>query len=153
MLFDRATNGERLISGSDAAADGRHRSDQSPFRAFLLGRRLCDATQELYNVINTQGDAPPEVRFATASLVEGAGFESPIGGKGPIFFPYAGARGRAKKLAKAAGCLVYSLTPGVLGRHLGRRNDSKSRVFGDSAAFCVSKCLKRRERERSRAAA
>jgi hypothetical protein len=83
MLFDRATNGERLISGSDAAADGRHRSDQSPFRAFLLGRRLCDATQELYNAINTQGDAPPEVRLATASLVEGAGFEPPIGGKKP----------------------------------------------------------------------
>ena len=83
MLFDRTTDGERLISGSDAAADGRYRSDQSPFRAFLLGRRLCDATQELYNAISTQGDAPPEVRFATASLVEGAGFEPPIGGKKP----------------------------------------------------------------------
>jgi hypothetical protein len=36
MLFDRATDGERLISGSDAAADGRYRSDQSP-----LGMRMA----------------------------------------------------------------------------------------------------------------
>jgi 8-amino-7-oxononanoate synthase len=65
-----AAPSDPLIKRSPSVA----RSDE----IFPLGRRLCDATQELYNAINTQGDAPPEVRFATDSLVGGDGFEPSV---------------------------------------------------------------------------